>query len=230
MSFLRQRTITESNTFLAKVFGWMFLALMLSAFSAIIFANNPEWMNMLITKNAEGKETFSFLGWVTLFAPLGFIIVLIIGLERFSDFTATGIFLLYSFINGISLSFIILAYTPGSLIGCFLGAAIMFGIMGLYGYFTKRDLTNIGSILIMALIGIIVVSIINLFMQSAMIDYIISIIGVVVFCGLTAYDVQMLKDMSYSGRKGAIIGALNLYLDFLNIFLYLLRLFGESKD
>lgn len=219
-----------TNTFFAKVFGWMFLALMLSASSAFLFASNPDWMNVLTSVDSEGAQTFSTWGYIALFAPLGFIVVLMIGLENFSNLTVTLIFLAYSFVNGICLSFIILAYTTGSLIGCFLGAAIMFGIMGVYGYLTKKDLTNIGSLLIMALFGIIIVSIINMFMQSAMIDYIISIIGVVVFCGLTAYDVQKLKSMAYSGRKGAIVGALNLYLDFLNIFLYLLRLFGSTDD
>ncbi len=162
------------------------------------------------------------------------------GYARLSAPVMLVLFIAYSAINGISFSFILLAYTAGSVLGCFLSAAAMFGIMAVLGYTTNKDLTSFGRIMMMGLIGIIVASLINLFLHSGTMDYIISFIGVMVFTGLTAYDVQKLKHIGegseYEGapaveiKKRSIMGALTLYLDFINLFLFLLRLFGSRRD
>jgi FtsH-binding integral membrane protein len=181
------------------------------------------------------------LGWVVLFAPIGFVMLMSFGFARLSAPVITALFLAYAAINGITFSFILLAYTASSIMGCFLSAAAMFGIMAVMGYTTDKDLTSFGRIMTMGLIGILVAMLINFFMKSETMSYVISIIGVMVFTGLTAYDVQKLKrigsGIEYEGqvmaadvKKLSIMGALNLYLDFINIFLFLLRLFGGKRD
>ena len=175
-----------------------------------------------------------------MFAPLGFVLLMSFGYARLSAPVLLTLFLAYSAINGISFSFILLQFTAGSVLGCFLSAAAMFGIMAVMGYTTNKDLTSFGRIMMMGLIGIIVASLINLFLHSGTMDYIISFIGVMVFTGLTAYDVQKLKHIGegseYQGapaveiKKRSIMGALTLYLDFINLFLFLLRLFGSRRD
>lgn len=175
-----------------------------------------------------------------MFAPIGFVLLMSFGFQRLSAPALTALFLVYSAINGISFSFILLAYTAGSVIGCFASAAVMFGVMAVMGYTTDKDLTGFGRIMMMGLIGILVAMLINFFLKSGTMDYIISIIGVMVFTGLTAYDVQKLKrigaGMEYEGvgvantKKVSILGALSLYLDFINIFLFLLRLFGNRRN
>jgi FtsH-binding integral membrane protein len=149
------------------------------------------------------------------------------------------LFIIYSAINGISFSFILLAYTPGSILTCFLSASAMFGIMAFMGYTTKTDLTKFGRIMIMGVVGLLVASLINMFLGNSTMDYIISFIGVMVFTGLTAYDVQKLKNIGTAiqdgnvaaaeVKKASILGALTLYLDFINLFLFLLRLFGKRN-
>jgi FtsH-binding integral membrane protein len=150
-----------------------------------------------------------------------------------------ALFMAYAIINGISFSFILLAFTPGSVLGCFLSASAMFGVMAFMGYTTDKDLTKFGRILMMGVIGVLIAMVINYFLHSSQLDYIISIIGVMVFTALTAYDVQKLKrigeGLEYENvsandtKKMSILGALNLYLDFINIFLFLLRLFGDRR-
>jgi len=182
----------------------------------------------------------TMLGYVVLFAPIGFVLLMSFGFSRLSAPVLLLLFVMYSAINGISFSFILLAYTPGSVFGCFLSAAAMFGIMAFMGYTTRQDLTKFGRIMIMGLIGIIIASLINLFMGNSTLDYLISFIGVMIFTGLTAYDVQKLKNigsgLQYANvpatdvKKASILGALNLYLDFINLFLFLLRLFGGKRN
>jgi FtsH-binding integral membrane protein len=222
-------SFASSQSFLARVFMLMFIALGVSAFFAISFGNSPDLMATLMTKMPDKKISLTALGWVVMFAPLIFVMIMSFGYQSLSKPSLMLLFMLYAAINGISLSFIMLAYTTASLVGCFLSTAAMFGVMGAWGYITKKDLSSWGSILFTALIGIIISLFINMWLHSHMLDYIISIIGVVVFCALTAYDVQKLKSMAYND-KAAIMGALELYLDFLNLFLFLLRLFGSSKD
>ena len=228
---------TISKNFVANVFLWMFIALGLSAAFAFLFTINSEWM-LYMMDATTGK--LNMLGWVAMLAPLGFVMLMSFGFARLSAPAITGLFLLYSAKNCISFSFILMAYTPGSVLTCFLSASAMFGTMAVMGYTTKKDLTSFGKILQMGLIGIIIAMVINIFMGSGTMDWIISFLGVMIFTGLTAYDVQKLKrigaGVEYEGtaaadvKKLSILGALSLYLDFVNIFLFLLRLFGGRKD
>ena len=226
-----------AKTFMANVFLWMFAALGISAFCAYLFASTPALLGLLISSTGQG---LSILGWIVMLAPLGFVMLMSFRFHKLSAPVMTGLFIAYSAITGISLSFILLIYTTSSVIGCFAAASAMFGVMAVMGYTTNKDLTAFGSILQMALIGIVIAMLINMFIGSERMDYIISIIGVMVFTGLTAYDVQALKrigmGVEYEGmdagntRKMAVMGALRLYLDFINLFLMLLRLFGGRRD
>ncbi|MEI8280357.1 MAG: Bax inhibitor-1/YccA family protein [Bacteroidota bacterium] len=232
----KQHTGAVAKTFFARVFLWMFAALAISTFSAFLFASTPSLMAYLINETGRG---LSGLGYITMFAPIGFVLAMSAGFSRFSSSVLILLFMLYAAVTGISLSFILLAYTSGSVMGCFASAAGMFGIMAIMGYTTTQDLTSFGRIMMMGVIGIIISGIINMFLHSSGLEYIISIVGVLAFTGLTAYDVQVLKrigaGMEYEGtsaedtQKTAIMGALRLYLDFINLFLMLLRLFGRRK-
>jgi len=226
-----------AKNFMANVFLWMFGALALSAFFAYLFTGNEQLLSYLIDFE-NGK--LNMLGWAVMLAPLGFVLLMSFGYARLSAPAITALFLLYSAINGISLSFILMIYTAGSVISCFLAASAMFGIMAVMGYTTNKDLTSMGRILMMGVIGIVVAMLINMFMKSEAISYIVSLIGVIIFTGLTAYDVQKLKrigaGIEFEGvgaaevKKLSIMGALNLYLDFINLFLFMLRLFGGRRD
>lgn len=229
----------RTRSFIANVFLLMFVALGVSALFAWQFGINQQLLAYLITDTG-----LTGLGKVTIFAPLGFVLIMSFAYQRLSSAALMVLFMLYAIVNGISFSFILLAFTPGSILGCFLSASAMFGIMAVMGYTTDKDLTKFGNILTMALIGILVAMLINFFMHSSTLDYVISIIGVMVFTGLTAYDVQKLKRISEgieynnSGqeiaakdiKKMSILGALTLYLDFINIFLFLLRMFGNRRN
>jgi len=224
-----------SKSFMANVFMWMFSALAISAIMAYVFASNMYLMSFLITETG-----LSMLGWVVMLAPLGFVMLMSFGFNKLSAPAMTGVFLLYAAVNGISFSFILLTYTAGSIVGCFAAASVMFGIMAVLGYTTNTDLTSFGRLMMMGLMGIIIASVINWFLGSERMDYIISIIGIAVFTGLTAYDVQKLKKIgmgieeeglpAVGVKKAAVFGALSLYLDFIMIFIYLLRLFGGRRD
>jgi len=174
---------------------------------------------------------------VVMFAPLGMVLLMGMGFNRLSVTALTGIFLLYSIVMGVSLSFIFLAYAQSVIYQVFFISAAMFGTMAVVGYTTKTDLTKMGSLLFMALIGIIIASLVNMFMKSPGLSYAISFIAVIVFTGLTAYDVQKLKNIGATAEKGteatakmSILGALTLYLDFINLFLALLRIFGGRRE
>lgn len=224
-----------AKTFMANVFLWMFAALAISAFFSLLFANTPSLLAYLVKADGTG---LNMLGYVTMFAPFGFVLLMSFGQRKLSAPAMVALFIAFAAIMGISLSFILLIYTAGSVIGVFLSASAMFGIMAVMGYTTDKDLTSFGRILQMGLIGIIIAMVINFFLNSSMLEYIISIVGVAVFTGLTAYDVQKLKHIGMgiqadgtveasSVKKMAILGALTLYLDFINLFLMLLRLFGR---
>ncbi len=228
-----QETSAMSKTFIASVFSWMSAALVITSIVAYYFGNNMELLSLLI--NVEGGG-LSILGYVVMFAPIGFVLAMSLGYNKFSYPVLLLLFLVYAGVMGASLSFIFLIYTSGSIFGTFLAAAGMFGLMAVVGYTTKTDLTKFGSIMMMGLVGIIIASLINFFLQSDSMGYIISCIGVLVFTGLTAYDVQKLKRIGAgvefgveSTSKLVIMGALNLYLDFINLFLFLLRIFGDKK-
>lgn len=224
--------ITARN-FLPNVFLWMFVALGLSAAFAYYFSIDESLMQLLVNTESGSMTT---LGKVTLFAPLAFVLLMSFGLNRLSFPVLAILFVAYAAITGISLSFILLFYSSSSVFTCFISASVLFGVMAFAGYTTNQDLTKFGSILMMFLIGIIIASVVNFFMQSSQLDYIISFVGVAVFVGLTAYDVQKLKRIGegleygdVSANKMVIMGALTLYLDFINLFLMLLRLFGSRK-
>ncbi|QLH44944.1 MAG: Bax inhibitor-1/YccA family protein [Bacteroidota bacterium] len=228
--------VSASKNFMANVFIWMFAALSISAISAFVFMSSPTLLMSLVNETG-----LNLLGKIIMFAPLGFVLLMSFGFQRLSLPVLSAVFILYSIINGISFSFILMIYTPGSVLSCFIAAAIMFGVMAVLGYTTDKDLTSFGRIMFMGLIGIVVVSLVNFFMQSEMVSYIIGIVGVLVFTGLTAYDVQKLKNISRGfdangntleitdTRKLAVMGALSLYLDFINLFLSLLRVFGRKN-
>jgi hypothetical protein len=175
------------------------------------------------------------LQWVVMLSPLAFVLVLSFGINKLSVPAAQAVFWAFSAVMGLSLSSIFLVYTDASIAKVFFITAATFGAMSLYGYTTKRDLTNMGSFLMMGLIGLIIASVVNIFMQSSMLEFAISAVGVLIFVGLTAYDTQKIKegyDEAHAPEvlaKGAIMGALSLYLDFINLFLMLLRLFGNRE-
>ena len=235
ISYLPVNERATSRSFVANVFLLMFIALGISAFFAWEFSIDDSLRSYLVSPTG-----LTGLGEATIFAPIGFVLLMALGYRRLSAPALMVLFVLYAIINGISFSFILLQFTQSSVLGCFLSASAMFGVMAVMGYTTRQDLTRFGKILIMGVIGILVAMVINFFMHSSGLDYLISIIGVMIFTGLTAYDVQKLKqlgdniEISNAGaaeiRKVSILGALTLYLDFINIFLFLLRLFGGRRN
>ena len=185
---------------------------------------------------AFGQAIFqSPLMWVLVLAPLGLVFALSFGINRLSAGTALVLFFVYAGLLGLSLASIFLVYTGASITRVFFISAATFGSLSLYGYTTQRDLTGMGSFMFMGLIGIVIASLVNIFLKSTGLDWAISVIGVLVFVGLTAYDTQRIKEMysamddgTIAGRK-AVMGALSLYLDFINLFLMLLRIFGDRR-
>lgn len=222
-----------SRKFIANVFTWMFVALGVSALVAYLFASTPALFDTLRDVNTG---QLNGLGYVVMFAPLAFVMLMSFGLNRISYPVLSLLFIAYAALTGASLSFILLAFTASSVLGVFITTSVVFGVMAVAGYTTKQDLTKFGSILIMFLIGIVVASLVNMFLHSSGLDMLISYIGVAVFVGLTAYDVQKLKNIGAglvygeaTASKMALMGGLTLYLDFINLFLMLLRLFGRRR-
>jgi FtsH-binding integral membrane protein len=218
-----------STIFLAKVFNWMAIGLAVTGGVAFLTAESGMARTLVASP----------LFFVLVLAELGLVFYLSARIDKLQPGTATGLFLGYSILNGLTLSTIFLAYTHASIAGTFLVTAGMFGAMAVYGMVTKRDLSGMGSFMFMGLIGILLASVVNIFLKSSVLYWAISAIGVLVFVGLTAYDVQKIKNIGEEGimqqgeaaiRKGSIIGALALYLDFINLFLMLLRFFGGSRD
>ena len=231
---VRPATITQarqeaSTLFLAKVFNLMPLGLGMTGVVAYLTANTG------LAAAIIGSPLFIML----VLAELGLVFYLSARVEKIQAATASGLFIGYSVLNGLTLSVIFLAYTSTSIAGTFFIAAGMFGAMAVYGMVTKRDLSGLGSFLFMGLVGIIIASIVNIFLNSSSVHWMISVLGVLIFTGLTAYDVQKIKRIGEEGilaqgdevvRKGTVMGALTLYLDFINLFLMLLRFFGGSRD
>jgi FtsH-binding integral membrane protein len=229
---------TEASTiFLAKVFNWMAIGLGLTGVVAFLTINSQTALQMLFTVQ-DGYAKPNMLLYGLLIAELGMVFYLSARIQKISAQAATGIFLGYSALNGVTLSTILLYYTASSVAATFFVTAGMFGAMAVYGFVTKKDLSSWGSFLFMGLIGIIIAMVVNMFLGSPMISWAISGIGVIIFTGLTAYDVQQITRMGEQGimdggeaviRKGAIMGALKLYLDFINLFLMLLRFMGDRR-
>ncbi len=221
-----------AKTFMASVFLWMTFAMVITAVTAYWFASDQALIGSLV--NFETGK-MSGLGWFVMLSPLGFVLLMSFGYQKLSPAIMTLLFLAFSVLIGMSLSFILIVYTAASVYKTFAITAGMFGIMAVTGYTTKTDLTKFGSLMFMGLIGIIIAMVVNFFLRSSALEYMISVIGVLVFTGLTAYDVQKLKRIgsqpldAVNTRKLAIMGALTLYLDFINLFLFLLRLLGDRR-
>jgi len=228
---------TASRKYLAKVFAWMFIALGVSAFCALEFFLNKNLMDLILVPTADGGYSgFTGLGYVAIFAPVAFSFVANFGFTRLAYPVVVTLFLAYAACIGVSLSVLGLIYTGASIFSMFLTSAILFGIMAIAGYTTNTDLTKMGSILYMIFIGAFVASLVNFFIGSSQLQYILSFVFVAVLIGLTAYYIQMLKRIgagieygSDSSRKLVIIGAFVLYTTFINLFMSMMRLFGRRR-
>jgi FtsH-binding integral membrane protein len=219
---------TQERSLITRVYAWMSVGLIITAIVSMLVASSPDLTQMIV--GTKGVFYGLLISELLLVLAFGWLI------RAVPASVATLMFLVYAVLNGLTLSVIFLAFTAASIASTFFVTAGTFGAMSAYGYFTKRDLSSIGNLCFMGLIGIIIASVVNLFMGSAVIYWATTFIGVLVFTGLTAYDTQRLKSMNARGgadaemiRKGAIMGALMLYLDFINLFLLLLRFMGRRK-
>ncbi len=228
------KTVAQTNLsvvaiFMRQVYLWMAGGLGVTALVAWSVANSPAAMNFIFS------NSFIYIGLII--AQLGLVFALSLAVHRMSATMASGVFLLYSGLTGLTLASIFVVYPMGAIANAFLSAAGTFLAMSVYGTVTKRDLTGLGNFLMMGLFGLIIAMLVNIFLQSTMMDFIISCIGVLIFTGLTAYDTQKIRQFAENApledgtaiRRGVILGALTLYLDFINLFLMLLRLFGGSS-
>lgn len=219
--------VSLTNSVMRRVYFKMFLAMIVTALTSVFVAGNEAILTMIFSNRMAPI--------VLLVLQVGVVLVLSGRIHKLSTGAASLLFYLYSVLTGVTLSVILLVYTASSIAQTFFITAGVFAAMSVYGYFTGNDLSRFGSIMFMALIGLIVCSVVNIFLKSSTMDWIISFAGVLIFIGLTAWDTQKIKQMtayadaSMAG-KIATIGALNLYLDFVNLFLYLLRFFGDSRD
>ncbi|MBU3857451.1 Bax inhibitor-1/YccA family protein [Bacteroides gallinaceum] len=220
---------TAQTALFRSVYVWMTLALAITGFVALYVAKSYTLINAM----AQNSMMF----WILLIAEVGLVMFLSARIHRISFTTATILFILYSVLNGVTMSVLFMVYTMSSIATTFFVTAGTFGATALYGYVTKKDLTRIGSLCIMGVIGLIIASLVNLFLQNSMMDLIISYIGVLLFVGLTAYDSQKIKqllsgddvEVNETTQKIALMGSLTLYLDFINLFIYLLRILGDRK-
>lgn len=218
------QVVVKRNALIRQVYTWMGAGLAITAFMAFLTLSSPAILNAVL----GNKLVFYGL----MIGELALVFILSGAINKLSATTATLIFIAYSALNGITLSTIALVYTANSITSTFVITGGMFGAMSAYGYMTKRDLTSWGSFLFMGLIGVVIASVVNIFVGSSAISWVISGIGVIVFTGLTAYDTSKIKEMAAmgtEGRKPAILGALTLYLDFINLFLMLLRFTGNRR-
>lgn len=217
------------NALMRSVYTWMTLALAITGLTAMYMAKSLTFINAM-TQN-------SMMFWGILIAEVVLVMYMTARINKISFTTATLLFIAYSILNGVTLSVLFLVYTMSSIATTFFVTAGTFGVMAVFGYITKKDLTRIGSLCIMGVIGIIIASVVNMFLHNSMMDMIISYVGVLLFIGLTAYDAQKIKhllsgddiEVNESTQKIALLGALTLYLDFINLFIYLLRILGDRK-
>ena len=231
-------TVTDEGlrAYMLRVYNYMGSALLVTGIVALItFKYAVDSLSPLIFSSLGNSIYNSGLAWVVMLAPLGVVFYMSFGINKMSAAKAQTVFWIFAALMGISLSSIFVVYTETSITRVFFITAGTFGAMSLYGYTTKRDLTKLGSFLMMGLIGIIIASLVNIFMKSSMMYFVISILGVLIFVGLTAYDTQKIKNMYAASDTGeimgkkAVMGALTLYLDFINLFIMLLRLFGQRR-
>ena len=218
------------RSYMLSVYNYMASGVLLTGVTALLFANSP-YMGLLFSP--QGRP--SGLGYLVMFAPLGVVLLLSFGINRLSDTGAKALFWTYSVLMGLSLSTVLLVYTGASVAQTFFATAAAFASLSLWGYTTKRDLSGMGSFFMMGVVGLLVAMVLNMFMKSTGLDLAISAIGVLLFAGLTAYDTQRIKSMYFAvagsgfATKSVIMGALQLYLDFINMFMFLLRLFGDRR-
>lgn len=223
------------RSYMLRVYNYMTTGLALTGIVAYLVSSTPALQQLFYAQNAVGQLQPTILAWIAMLSPLAFIMVLSFGIQRMKASTAQLVFWVFAGVMGLSLSHIFLTFTGASIARVFFITAATFAAMSLYGYTTKRDLSGLGSFLFMGLIGIILASIVNIFIGSTVMQFAISVIGVLVFVGLTAYDTQKIKEMydeldgSEVAGKKAIMGALRLYLDFINLFMMLLHLFGNRN-
>ena len=235
-TYLQENAV--SKRFFGNVFLWMFVALALSSASAFLLNNNPAFTEQYLLKPTGG---FSILGYIAIFAPLGLVFLMGGAMRKLSYTALIGIFLLYAILTGVMLSFVLLIYTATSIAICFVAACVIFGVMAIMGYTTNVDLSKFGPILMAGVIGLVVVSLINMFLQSDSLGYILGFVGIAIFTALTAYKVQEIKRIGQGldeagntistedSNKLALMGALSLYITFINLFLSLLRVFGGRR-
>ncbi len=233
---MQSAVVVDQKNALAMVFGWMFIGMIVTTVSSLSFAYIPSLRDYMLVSDEYGEPMgLTTFGQIMRFAPLLLLIGMSMGYRKLPYVGVAGLFLLFSALFGMSMSVIFAVYTNGSIVNVFLSTCGLFGLMAAVGYFTKTDLTKMGSILTIGLFAIVIASLINMFIGSSQMGYIISILAVVIFTGLTAYDMQKIKNMmqEYDGsedyKKLALWGALDLYLDFINLFLALLRIFGSRK-
>lgn len=225
-----QSVNTAYRTLMGKVYLWMTLALAVTGLTSLYVASSPG----LVQSIFASRGTF----WLLVIAELALVFILSARIMKMSFSTAGIMFAIYSVLNGVTMSFIFIAYTSTSIATAFFVTAGMFAAMSFIGFVTKKDLSSFGSFFTMALIGLIIASVVNIFLNSSVMYWIITYVGVLLFVGLTAYDTQKIKQMlieygdevNDSTQKLALIGSLSLYLDFINLFLYILRLFGNNKE
>ncbi|MBN2444082.1 MAG: Bax inhibitor-1/YccA family protein [Spirochaetales bacterium] len=231
VSVQSQRVEVRVNEFIRSVYNWMFIGLGITGLIALYVSGEENILRIVF-----GNRMIFF---ALIIAELALVFGISGMVNRMSAATATSLFVIYSALNGVTLSFIFLVYTRSSIVSTFFICSATFLACSVYGWTTKKDLTSWGGFLMMGLIGIIIATLVNVFIRSSAMSVVVSYIGVIVFVGLTAYDTQKLKNMALTQpadldggviRKGAILGALSLYLDFINLFLMLLRIFGQGRD
>ena len=218
-------TQTRVRAFFRSVYGWMFGGLLLTTLAALWVVSSAPMQQLILGNRA--------MPWILFLGEIGIVAFLSFRVTKMSAAAAASAFLVFSLLNGLSLSVIFFVYTTGSLVQAFASAAGMFGAMALYGTVTKRDLTSWGHFFFMGLIGVVICSVINIFLHSGALALTVSVIGIFVFLGLTAYDNQKLKTMALVNgptENYAVMGALTLYLDFINLFLFMLRIFGSRRN
>ncbi len=222
---------SDTNILLNSVYQWMMIGLLVSGLSAFMVTHSTFLLHLLFGN--------AYMIWVLFFMEIGLVVAISAGINKMDISTAKILFILFSVVDGMTLASIFLIYTEASIVTTFFIAAMTFGIMSLYGYFTDKDLSSWGNILFIGLIGIIVAMLVNFFLKSPAFEWWISIIGVIIFVGLTAYDTQKIKEMgeamaesgdTKSLSRVAIVGALALYLDFINLFIMMLELFGNRRS
>jgi FtsH-binding integral membrane protein len=231
VSYQGQQSAVLVNKFIRSVYNWMALGLGLTGLTAFFVASTPALLELIF-----GNQLI-FFGLII--GELALVFSISARIQKMQASTATALFLFYSALNGATLASILLIYTMSSIASTFFICALTFGATSVFGMVTKKDLTGVGQFMFMGLIGIIIASVVNIFIGSSVMNMAISYLGVFIFVGLTAYDTQKLKHMALTQpdgldagalRKGAILGALTLYLDFINMFLFMLRIFGASRD